>query len=174
MKYQIVITGVGGQGIIFLVKLLAKCALNKGLDFIGTETHGMAQKGGTVISYLKIGNFSAPLIGKGRADLMISLYPTEALRFLHYLKPGASLVTNVVDDFPEIKGFSVFKVNGSERVVKGEVGAKSLNVFILGTALKVLEDFPFSKDEVEKAITELNPKFSKKNIDALNKGFNLF
>jgi len=174
MKYQIVLTGVGGQGIIFLVKLLARCALNRGMNFIGTETHGMAQKGGTVISYLKIGDFSAPLIGRGRADLMISLYPTEGLRFLHYLRQGAFLVTNVVDEFPGFQDFQVFKVNANERVVKGDISSKSLNVFVLGAALRVVSEFPFSKEEVEKAIAELNPRFSKENIDALNKGFNVF
>ncbi len=171
MRYQIVLTGVGGQGTIFLVKLLAQCALNKGIDFIGTETHGMAQKGGTVISYLKIGDFKAPLVGEGQADLLLGLYPTETLRFLHYLKPEGHIVTNVEDDFPEIDGFNVFSVKASELAVKGEVNPKSLNVFILGYSLKVIENFPFSKEEVEKSIVELNPRFADVNIDALNKGY---
>ncbi|TCK05432.1 2-oxoacid:acceptor oxidoreductase family protein [Phorcysia thermohydrogeniphila] len=173
MRYQIVLTGVGGQGTIFLVKLLAQCALNKGIDFIGTETHGMAQKGGTVISYLKIGNFRAPLVGEGQADLLLGLYPTETLRFLSYLKPNGYIVTNIEDAFPKIEGFKLFTVNASELAVKGEINPKSLNVFILGYALKVVEGFPFSKEELEKAIVELNPKFADANIDALNKGYSV-
>jgi len=171
MRYQIVLTGVGGQGTIFLVKLLAQCALNKGIDFIGTETHGMAQKGGTVISYLKIGNFRAPLVGEGQADLLLGLYPTETLRFLYYLKPGGTIVTNVEGDFPEISSFKLFKIPASSLAVKGEINPKSLNVFILGYALRVAENFPFSKEEVERAIVELNPKFAQANLEALNKGY---
>ncbi|OMH39918.1 2-oxoacid:acceptor oxidoreductase family protein [Desulfurobacterium indicum] len=172
MKYQIVLTGVGGQGTIFLVKLLARCALNKGIPFIGTETHGMAQKGGTVISYLKIGSFHAPLIGKGQADLLIGLYPTETLRFLDYLKESASIVTNSDDSFPNLKNFNLIKVDASKKAVKGEINPKSLNVFILGVTLKYVKNFPFSVEEIEKGIEELNPKFAKANIEALHKGLN--
>ncbi|WP_457568972.1 2-oxoacid:acceptor oxidoreductase family protein [Desulfurobacterium sp.] len=172
MKYQIVLTGVGGQGTIFLVKLLARCALNKGVSFIGTETHGMAQKGGTVISYLKIGNFHAPLIGKGQADLLIGLYPTETLRFLDYLKESAFIVTNGDDSFPNLKNFNLIKVDASKKAVKGEINPKSLNVFVLGVTLKHVKDFPFSIEEVENGIKELNPRFADANIEALHKGLN--
>ena len=174
MKYQIVLTGVGGQGTIFLVKVLSLCSLNKNVAFIGTETHGMAQKGGTVVSYLKIGNFRAPLVGEGRADLLLGLYPTETLRFLHYLKPGGTIVTNSNGNFPDIEGFSVFEVNGSQLAVSGEINPKSLNVFMLGYALKVVKDFPFSKEEVEEAIRQVNPRFAEVNIEAFNKGYLLF
>jgi len=171
MRYQIVLTGVGGQGTIFLVKLLAQCALNKGLDFIGTETHGMAQKGGTVISYLKIGDFKAPLVGRGRAELLLGLYPTETLRFLYYLKPDGVVVTNVEgEEFPELP-FKTYTAPASELAVKGEINPKSLNVFMLGYAMAVVEDFPFTKEEVEEAIYQLNPRFAPPNVEALNKGY---
>jgi indolepyruvate ferredoxin oxidoreductase beta subunit len=171
MRYQIVLTGVGGQGTIFLVKLLARCALNRGLDFIGTETHGMAQKGGTVISYLKIGDFKAPLVGRGRAELLLGLYPTETLRFLYYLKPDGVVVTNVEGEgFPELP-FKTYTAPASELAVKGEINPKSLNVFMLGYAMAVVEDFPFTKEEVEEAIYQLNPRFAPTNVEALNKGY---
>ncbi|WP_457568646.1 2-oxoacid:acceptor oxidoreductase family protein [Desulfurobacterium sp.] len=173
MKYQIVLTGVGGQGTIFLVKLLARCALNRDIPFIGTETHGMAQKGGTVISYLKIGNFNAPLIGKGQADLLIGLYPTETLRFIDYLKSSGYIVTNGNDSFPELKNFNLFKINASKMAVEGKINPKSLNVFILGTVLKYVKTFPFSLEEVERGIKELNPEFAPANIEALHQGLNV-
>ncbi len=172
MKYQIVLSGVGGQGTIFLVKVLSLCSLNRGIPFIGTETHGMAQKGGTVVSYLKIGNFRAPLVGEGRADLLLGLYPTETLRFLRYLKPGGTIVTNAGENFPSFEDFKVFAVNGSQLAVRGEINPKSLNVFMLGYALKVVENFPFTKSEVEEAIHQINPRFAQVNLEALNKGFN--
>ena len=171
MRYQMVITGVGGQGIIFLVKLLSQCALNRGLNFIGTETHGMAQKGGTVISYLKIGDFKAPLVGKGRAELLLGLYPTETLRFLYYLRPDGVIVTNVEgEDFPDLP-FKTFKAPASKLAVSGEINPKSLNVFMLGYTMAVVENFPFSKDEVEEAIHNINPRLAPFNVEALNKGY---
>lgn len=171
MNYRMVLTGVGGQGIIFLVKVLAQCALNRGIDFIGTETHGMARKGGPVISYLKIGGFKAPLIGKGQADLLLGLYQTETLRFLYYLKSGGDIVTNVESEFPRIGGFKLFTVEGSSLAMKGEITPKSLNIFILGYALKSVNSFPFSKEEIERAIVELNPRFAEANVEALTKGY---
>ncbi|SMO57665.1 indolepyruvate ferredoxin oxidoreductase beta subunit [Balnearium lithotrophicum] len=173
MKYQIVLSGVGGQGTIFLVKVLSLCSLNRGIPFIGTETHGMAQKGGTVVSYLKIGNFRAPLVGEGRADLLLGLYPTETLRFLRYLKPGGTIVTNSDGDFPEFEEFNIFAVDGSQLAVEGKINPKSLNVFMLGYTLKVVNDFPFTKEEVEKAIYQINPRFAEANLEALNKGYSL-
>jgi len=170
MRYQIVLAGVGGQGTIFLVKVLSRCALNRGVNFIGTETHGMAQKGGTVISYLKIGNFKAPLIGKGQADLLLGLYPTETLRFLHYLKPEGYIVTNSSGDFPDLEWFKIRTVPASEMAISGRINPKSLNVFVLGAAIKT-EGFPFSKGEVEKAIVQVNPRFADANIEALNQGY---
>ncbi|SNR84626.1 indolepyruvate oxidoreductase subunit beta [Desulfurobacterium atlanticum] len=173
MKYQIVLTGVGGQGTIFLVKLLAQCALNKNIPFIGTETHGMAQKGGTVISYLKIGDFYAPLVGKGQADIIIGLYPTETLRFLEYLKKDGKVITNVTDNFnlPKMENLNIFTVNGSRLAVNGEINPKSLNVFILGYTLQKSPDFPFTKEEIEDGIKAINAKFADTNIKAFNKGF---
>jgi len=171
MRYQIVLTGVGGQGTIFLVKVLSLCALKKGVDFIGTETHGMAQKGGTVISYIKIGNFRAPLVGEGQADLLLGLYPTETLRFLYYLKPDGYVVTNTEGDFPELPGFNVVKAPAFQLAVEGKINPKSLNVFMLGVALKTVPDFPFTKEEIKEAITEINPKFADVNLPVLEKGY---
>jgi len=171
MKYQIVLTGVGGQGTIFLVKVLSQCALNRGVDFIGTETHGMAQKGGTVISYIKIGDFKAPLVGEGQADLLLGLYPTETLRFLYYLKPEGFIVTNVEGEFPELPHFNVVKAPASQLAVEGKINPKSLNVFMLGITLKTVPNFPFTKEEIERAITEVNPRFADANLSALEKGY---
>jgi len=73
MKYQIVIAGFGGQGVVFLVKVLAICAGNRNIAFLGTENHGMSQRGGSVSCDIKIGEFTNPVIDKNQADLMIAL-----------------------------------------------------------------------------------------------------
>ena len=73
MRYQVVIAGFGGQGVVFLVKVLALCAGNRDITFLGTENHGMSQRGGAVSCDIKIGDFSNPVIDNGQADLIIGL-----------------------------------------------------------------------------------------------------
>lgn len=73
MDQQIAISGLGGQGVLFITRLLAETALDMGLDVLSSETHGMAMRGGAVISHLKVGRFSSPLIRAGQADLALFL-----------------------------------------------------------------------------------------------------
>ena len=93
MKYQVVIAGFGGQGVVFLVKVLALCAGDKNLAFLGTENHGMSQRGGAVSCFIKVGDFSNPVIDKAQADLLIGLDKNETLRNLSYLKKSGVVVT---------------------------------------------------------------------------------
>jgi len=87
MRYQVVIAGFGGQGVVFLVKVLALCAGNRDIPFLGTENHGMSQRGGAVSCDIKVGDFTNPVIDNGQADLIIGLDANETLRNLHLLKP---------------------------------------------------------------------------------------
>ncbi|CCK80983.1 2-oxoacid:acceptor oxidoreductase family protein [Desulfobacula toluolica] len=73
VEQQIIISGLGGQGVLFVTKLLAETAMAENYKVLTSETHGMAQRGGIVISYLKIGDFSGPLIRPGKADALIAL-----------------------------------------------------------------------------------------------------
>ena len=171
MRYQLVVTGVGGQGVIFLVRLLGLCAVKKGLPFIGTETHGMAQRGGTVVSHVKLGGFRAPLVGEGRADLLLGLYPTETMRFLSYLRKGGAVVTNADNSFPYLPDFRIFPVPAYRYVLDGRVNPKSVNVFLLGYATGALDEFPFTFEDVAAALEELNPRFAGENIRALETGY---
>jgi indolepyruvate ferredoxin oxidoreductase beta subunit len=93
-RYQIVISGVGGQGVLFITRLLAEAAIQKGLPVFTSETHGMAQRGGTVISHLKIGDFASPLISPGNADGLIALKAESLAQHGGYLKSGAWAVIN--------------------------------------------------------------------------------
>src|SRR5512139_2829835 len=70
---RIAITGRGGQGVLFITRILSECALELGLHVIASETHGMAMRGGSVISTLKVGDFRGPLLGSGQADIMLVL-----------------------------------------------------------------------------------------------------
>jgi len=89
-----VLSGLGGQGILFMTKVLAMTALNKGFDILGAETHGMAQRGGSVVSHLKIGPAKSSLIRAGGADFLLSMDESEAYRYLPYLKKGGMLFAN--------------------------------------------------------------------------------
>ncbi|MCD4722402.1 MAG: indolepyruvate oxidoreductase subunit beta [Desulfobacula sp.] len=99
-----VLTGLGGQGILFMTKIFATAALNKGYSILGAETHGMAQRGGSVVSHLRIGEARSSLIRAGAADFLLSMDESEAYRYLPYLKKGGKLFANASPDaFPDEK-----------------------------------------------------------------------
>jgi indolepyruvate ferredoxin oxidoreductase, beta subunit len=170
MKYQIVIAGFGGQGVVFLVKVLAICAGNRNIAFLGTENHGMSQRGGSVSCDIKIGDFTNPVIDKNQADLIISLDKNEGLRNLAFLKLEGTLVTNAKekDEYPKLpfKGFA--KIDAFKKAENGEFPIQGLNVYMLGFALVNDSNFPFGVEEVKDAITQMNPKIAAQNIIILD------
>ncbi len=101
---QIIISGVGGQGILFVTKLLAETALRLGYSVLISETHGMAQRGGNVISHLKVHKrprgrtkapvLTSPLIRPGKAEVLLALHPDAPAAHGHFLKPGGTLLLN--------------------------------------------------------------------------------
>jgi len=167
MKYQIVIAGFGGQGVVFLVKVLSICAGKKGYKFLGTENHGMSQRGGSVSSHIKIGDFYNPLIDYAQADLLIGLDKNEAILNLPYLKKDGEVVVNA-DEFPDIPA-KIYAIDANRLAEEGVFDSKGLNVFMLGVTLQKIKNFPFSVDEVKEAIQEINPKFAPKNFEILDK-----
>ncbi len=169
MQYQSVIAGYGGQGVVFLVKVLAICAGNRGIPFLGTENHGMSQRGGAVSCHIKIGEFSNPVIDKNQADLLIGLEYRETIRNLEFLKQDAKIATNADDSFPKLP-FEVSKVDAFTKAKAGEFPIQGLNVFMLGVVLASVKDFPFSRKEVEDAITQMNAKVAKQNLEVLELG----
>ena len=95
MSDNIVLCGVGGQGTVLASKLLAAAAMDRGLPVKTAETIGMAQRGGSVFSHVRVGDGAAsPLIGKGKADLIIAFEPAEAVRQLAYLRPSGTVVVS--------------------------------------------------------------------------------
>ena len=94
MRQQIVISGVGGQGVIFVTRLLAEAAIEKGFSVFTSETHGMAQRGGTVLSHLKVGRFASPLIRPYKADGLLALKAESLVQHGSYLESDAWAVVN--------------------------------------------------------------------------------
>jgi indolepyruvate ferredoxin oxidoreductase, beta subunit len=94
MKQQIIVSGLGGQGALTLTRLLAEAAAAMGLAVITSETHGMAQRGGTVISMIKAGPFRGPLIPAGEADRGLFLHPKNLAVHRFYMRPGGAVFVN--------------------------------------------------------------------------------
>jgi indolepyruvate ferredoxin oxidoreductase beta subunit len=95
MNVQIILAGIGGQGILFSSKVFSELGLKMGLDVMGSETHGMSQRGGSVSAHLKLGKFQSPLIRKGAADILYSFEENETYRTLHFLKSGGMCFVNL-------------------------------------------------------------------------------
>jgi indolepyruvate ferredoxin oxidoreductase beta subunit len=92
-KMDILIVGVGGQGILFASELLSEVAIKAGYDVKKSEVHGMAQRGGVVSSHVRIGKkIYSPLIQEGKADILLAFEPAEALRWVHFLKKDGFIV----------------------------------------------------------------------------------
>ena len=91
MKYDIILAGVGGQGVLSVAAGIATGAMLQGLNVRQSEVHGMAQRGGAVMSHLRISDEEIPgdLVGRGNADMILSMEPLEAIRYLEYLNPEA-------------------------------------------------------------------------------------
>ncbi|HCL78629.1 MAG TPA: indolepyruvate ferredoxin oxidoreductase [Synergistaceae bacterium] len=178
---QYIIVGIGGQGILFSSKVLGKIAIDRGLSVAGSEVHGMAQRGGSVISHFKIGEYKSPLVQVGEADILVAFDQNEAVRNLQYLRKGGTLVVNVHDEkafenaslrsYIEARGIDVRSLKGYD-LLKKHMGGNFLflNVLLLG-AMSGAGIGDFSYDEVAKAVKDLSPsKFEEDNMKVLELG----
>ena len=95
---QIILAGIGGQGILFSSKIFSELGPKLGLDVMGSETHGMSQRGGSVSAHLKLGKFLSPLIHRGAADLLYSFNEYETYRSLKFLRKGGICFANLVSE----------------------------------------------------------------------------
>lgn len=183
---SIVFTGVGGQGVILASDLLSQVALLHNLDVKKAEVHGMAQRGGSVISYVKFGEqVFSPIVEKRSADILCSFEPLEAIRYIDHLKEDGYLITNTTKNYPltAIFGKIPYPENPAEILLKFtsrvyEIDALKiamelkvpnvLNVVLLGAISKLL---PFSVEEWMEAISRtVKPKFIEINKEAFKRG----
>ena len=168
MKYQVVIAGIGGQGAVFLVKVLSIAASLNDQKCLGTENHGMSQRGGQVSCYVKVGDFYSPAIDQGQADLLIALEGNEALRNIQYLKrDGGTIIVNADENFPKTE-YETIKIDAFSKAKNREFPIQALNVYMLGVTLARDPHFPFSQDNIEEAIRVMNPKVAEQNIGVLH------
>lgn len=187
MKSDIVLAGVGGQGILSIAAIIGLAAIENDLFLKQSEVHGMSQRGGDVQSHLRLSGkpISSDLIPYGKADLIISVEPMESLRYLPWLSKSGWLVTNStpfinINDYPpieeilkEIRKIKNHLIIDADAIAKETCSARSGNMVILGAASLHL-DLPFSS--LENAVRKLFEKKGEEvvavNLKALIAGRN--
>jgi len=180
MKADIILSGVGGQGILSIAAVIGEAALKEGLYMKQADVHGMSQRGGDVQSNLRISDkpIASDLIPKGKADLIISLEPMESLRYLPYLKKDGWLVTNsrpfvnipnypVLDIVNEELGKLPNKVILDVEAIAKDLGSvRAANIVMLGAAA------PFIGIEYAKIEDGIRRIFGRKGDDIVNMNLN--
>lgn len=184
MSFDVLIVGIGGQGTILTSNILGEACVIEGVPVRGAETHGMAQRGGSVESQIRIGQKFGPLIAPGTADLIISFDLMEAARACHYLKEGGRIFTSrefvvptsvFMQDFPAPDEEMLLSLLGDRKVTIVDARALSekagsiltQNVVLLGAASSLL---PLSEGSIREAISRTVPK---KTIELNLKAFEL-
>ncbi|MCK4502768.1 MAG: 2-oxoacid:acceptor oxidoreductase family protein [Desulfuromonadales bacterium] len=163
MKQQIIVSGIGGQGVLFLTRVIAQVAVNRNIPVLTSETHGMAQRGGTVLSTIKIGDFASPLICSGQADLGLLLWEANLPVHQSLLQEKGVWIINSSNNSDHIS------INAA-KIARDLGNAVLLNLVLLGAAIKD-EALCFTVDECETAIKQLAPKkFVEQNLAAFHKG----
>ena len=139
LRRQVVLSGVGGQGILFLSRLLAEAAIACGFPVLTSETHGMAQRGGVVVSHLKVGGFDSPLVRPGRADLLLVLKEENVGLHREFLADGGNLVVNApvpTDGGPRVRAHTV----DADALALSAGAPHTANLVLLGFALARVGD----------------------------------
>lgn len=171
MNYQIVISGVGGQGVLFVTRVLAQACMDENKRVLTSETHGMAQRGGTVISHLKVGTFTSPLIRPGNADLLLTLKQENYPQHRGYLKPGGQALVNSPDLAAEGENFTAMD---GEKMAEADDNVRSFNLYMLGAAIGLVPvcSLEAVKAQVEKIFSLKDEIVRSKALLAVETGYN--
>ena len=188
MTKNVMIVGVGGQGSLLASKLLGYLLLNEGYDVKVSEVHGMSQRGGSVVTYVRFGEkVYSPVIDKGEADFIVSFEKLEAARYVEYLKKGGRIVVNTqeIDPMPVITGAASYPENLIEKMEAEGIAvdamdclslaeqagsAKAVNLVLMGRLSRYF-DIPEEKwiSAIEKCVPEKFVEMNKRAF-ALGRG----
>lgn len=190
MKMDVIIAGVGGQGNIFASIVISQYAMNKKLNVLGAETIGAAQRGGSVVSHIRMaeGAIYSPLISRGQADLLIGMEYVEMLRHLRLLNPKGAYLVNAIkiptvqtnmglDEYPEpdeiLKAAKKYCPNGhvidASNLAKKLGNVQMTNVVMLGALSKVLPFFDY--EEMKWLVASNSPtRFKEANLKGYEEG----
>jgi indolepyruvate ferredoxin oxidoreductase beta subunit len=193
MKMDVIIAGVGGQGNIFASIVISQYAMNKKLNVLGAETIGAAQRGGSVVSHIRIaeGAIYSPLISRGQADLLIGMEYVEMLRHLRLLNPKGAYLVNAIkiptvqnnmglDEYPEtdeiLKAAKKYCPNGhvidASNLAKKLGNVQMTNVVMLGALSKVLPFFDY--EEMKWLVASNSPtRFKEANLKGYEEGYKM-
>ena len=188
MTKNIMIVGVGGQGTLLASRILGNTVINEGYDVKVSEVHGMSQRGGSVVTYVKYGDkVYSPIIAEGAADIILAFEMLEAYRALPYLKKGGKLIVNGqrIDPMPVITGAASYpeeiadkiaakadiKVIDALSLAKEAGNIKAVNVVLIGVMAKST-DIAYEKwiDTIRSTVPE---KFLDVNLKAFDLGYNI-
>ncbi len=183
---SIMIVGVGGQGTLLASRVLGHLFMDAGYDVKVSEVHGMSQRGGSVVTYVRFGdNVASPIIDEGQADYIISFELLEAARYLPYLKEGGKLISNSqqMDPMPVVTGAAVYPENIAGRIAglgvdadifdaltlaRAAGSAKAVNIVLLGRFSRY---FDFSPEAWDAALNDVIPaRFLAMNLKAFESG----
>lgn len=185
MKSDIILAGVGGQGILSIAATIAVAALDNELYIKQSEVHGMSQRGGAVQSHLRISDkpIASDLISLGQADIIISVEPMEALRYLSYLSDKGWLITNTkpfinITDYPDTDALNnaITRIKNhiavdSDKIAHQIKSPRSANIVVLGSASPFI-DIPYKSLEagIKNIFGKKGEQIVKLNLDALKVG----
>ena len=183
---NVMIVGVGGQGSLLASKLLGRLLLPRGYDIKVSEVHGMSQRGGSVVTYVRFGDkVYSPIIDKGEADYIVSFELLEASRYTEYLKPGGKIITNIqkINPMPVIIGAAEYPDALAEKMAAAGIdvdafdalslaeqagSTKAVNIVLMG---HLSRNFDFTMEEWMTAIEQSVPaKFLELNKKAFTLG----
>lgn len=185
MTYDIILAGVGGQGVLSLASIIARAAMSDGLEVRQSEVHGMSQRGGGVQAHMRISDrrICSDLIPAGCADMILSMEPLEALRYLPFLKPEGVVVTARapfvnIPDYPDmdevvsaLRALPLCRIVDAEAIAKEAGNAKAVNMALIGAAVSSL---PVSEGAVAQSVRETfakkDPRVVESNMKALELG----
>ena len=182
MKFDLILAGVGGQGVLSLAAIIARGAMKDKLKVRQSEVHGMAQRGGAVHSHIRISDseIASDLVPRGTASLVLGMDPLESLRYVDFLSVDGCIVTAAepyinIPNYPEIetvyekiRTFKNHKIVDSVTLAKKAGSSQAANMVIIGAASNLL---PVSKESLTAAIAEL---FSPKGKDVVDVNIKAF
>jgi len=188
MTKKIMIVGVGGQGTLLASRILGNTVINEGYDVKVSEVHGMSQRGGSVVTYVKYGEkVYSPIIDKGEADIILAFELLEAYRALPFLKKGGKMIVNTqsIDPMPVITGAAEYPENIEDKLTDAcdtalvdalslaeKAGnSKAVNVVLIGV-MASKTDIPY-ENWIEVIKTTVPPKFLEVNLKAFELGYNI-
>ena len=185
---SVLIVGVGGQGTLLASRLLGNAVLRAGHDVKVSEVHGMSQRGGSVVTYVRYGDeVASPIIEEGGADYILAFEQLEAARFLPWLKPDGAIIVNTqcIDPMPVITGAAQYPENLIPQIEEKGVNVvaadalslaeqagsvKAVNVVLIGVMAKLMS---LSKEDwIDTIKATVPPKFVEMNLRAFELGYN--